>query len=617
MSQRVISCSLKTAVLFEKSRMRSFNDLPPLLLERITHLARDCRQILGTNKYACVCRQWQEASSSDNPEPLQLFVDLRFMSVTNNIRASKWTAMHGRQVEVLVMEASGIDLHRLTWVPAAAGGLSRLKRLDFEQQHSLSLLAPVLGQLPCLQQLSARVTMKQASGNVWGYEEGNLGSGGVLVSHQGGARWEYVPDLQQLCPQLTQLRLTMDHSEDCSCTVKVDPQLPRLMPPGLKQLTLASLQDYGSIVLPSSSLSHLTALQQLVLEAVVLYLGKTRGMAQLGALRQLTLNVVDVRGPGAATLAQDLAALQQLRFSKAHLNHYSWRRNHVELQLGAKVVEYQASELPHVSVTTGLVHLTRLVCGAHNQGITGVLAAAPDLQELVLGSDGEGPASILAAGVMQHVAGLVQLCHLHLNCHVSDPAAFSSSLAQCTQLTSVGLLIPGAHVYGAETFNPMLGALQQLAGLRCLTVSPGVLELEAGAWLAPLTALTRLCVKLADHPDELCWYDCLLPDEYQPEGWEATQYPSACRLLGQVQVWPAGLQQVVYWAAKAPGTRGNMPQRWEHIPAAPGSAPICVWLEETGPFRSESVARGWARPWRPCPHLPCVWELLGECGSLG
>lgn len=93
--------------------MTTTNDLPQAAVVRITQLARH-RVIAGTNKYARVCRQWRDASISEDLEPLQLFMDLRHTAGLSN-RVSSWMVVHGQQVEVLVVEADTACRRRLEW----------------------------------------------------------------------------------------------------------------------------------------------------------------------------------------------------------------------------------------------------------------------------------------------------------------------------------------------------------------------------------------------------------------------------------------------------------------------------------------------------------------------
>jgi len=161
--------------------------------------------------------------------------------------------------------------------------------------------------------------------------------------------------------------------------------------------------------------------------------------------------------------------------------------------------------------------------------------------------------------------------------------------------------------------------VQQLTGLQRLTVEERLVMCEQGVWLAPLTALTHLCVLLNDPQEGLPEVEAHVSSsaaqqrQQQQQQWVGGPTPAAGQLLEQVQVWPPGLQQLVLWAALWWTNRWVMPRHWRHTPQAPGSVPFDVWWEQEAAVGSPGVAQGWARPFRPCPHLPGVWELQGEC----
>jgi hypothetical protein len=296
--------------------MTAFSDLPNLVVKRINQLAR-ARSIRGTNKYARVSQRWRDASSSTNNEdldPLQLFLDPRHLTAEDIGKASSWMAMHGQQVQALVVEAMAAEPERLNWLPDAAAGLSHLKQLQVDHPHSLVLLAPVLGQLPQLQHLAAQVDIICEPSQLVHTQNGGVVNS-VFVNHQGAA-WEDVPHLQQLCPHLTSLYLEIKESASCErrFNLQADVRLPRLLPAALQELCLqiwCGGPYHG--VLPSTSLVHLTALQRLSLRYMRLSMQEEGALAPLAALQQLTLYGVEGDGPGLWTLAQDLSSLQQLR----------------------------------------------------------------------------------------------------------------------------------------------------------------------------------------------------------------------------------------------------------------------------------------------------------------
>jgi hypothetical protein len=564
------------------SIMGRASDLPQGVVQRIADLARR-RRIPGTNKYARVSRQWRDASSSEDAEQLQLLVDLHYMSDEEVTRARSWMAHHGRAVKVLVVSAEGMAPPQQTWFPTVAAALGNLRRLEVDQGHSLLMLAPVLGQLPQLQHLAAAVGTVADPYKHWRPAVIEEVTEGVIDTRYFRPR-SPLPDLGRLCPQLTQLRLQMDvevqscvFAGDYEGNVIIDKRLPLLLPVTLQHLTLATKELRCRVLLHPDSLTHLVA------------------------LRQLTLDGLRMDSDGCQAVAQGLTALQQLRV-RGPL--FAVPRDDPVLLLSPKLVEYTPRVGLAATTAPQLVHLTRLVWqwGGMFEGTVEALAALTGLQELVLeGSMPFGP----VADLVQQAAGLPQLRRLQLAAGSESLEEVTASLAQCTQLTSL-LLALRTH-WGA----PYIPVPKQLTGLRRLTVPWKLLQQEAGAWLAPLTALTRLCLDTA--------HEALLPPEEWPGIGAEAQHQlgplhqaKAQEVLQQVQGWPPALQQVMVWVDKRLANKGVAHLSWQHTPAAPGSVPFGVFFVEGDRFGSSQVARGWPRPFSPCPHLPGVRELRGQ-----
>jgi hypothetical protein len=559
--------------------MGLFKDIPELALQHVIRLARG-RQILGTNKYARVCRRWLEASSSEDAEQLQLYVNCLFMPGDDFNRAYNWLDMHGSQVEVLVVggnigcPSSGDKLQQLS----STAGFRCLRRLDMQQYGSLPLVVPVLANLPHLRHLAAHVGMQDVNRQRW--KENAVGG---FMDHDLGA-WEEVPDLQQLCPQLVNLDLAIGDWENGD-VLQVDARLPRLLPAGLRQLTLVGPRFADTMIVPSTSLVHLTA------------------------LHQLTLERAGVRTLGAAPLPEGPPPLPQLRQLRGYHHPADADEDAFMEQLAHTVVDYTACDMQQVAAATRFGQLTRLVSSISFQrpppdASAEAFGAITSIQELWLLNNS------LVADAVHQAAGLAQVRRLYLGCYNVDPVRLGPSLGQCTQVTSLVLLV---KAYDGEPLGPLASALQHLTGLRCLTVTAELLEQEAGAWLAPLTALTRLGVQLSEAVHAPC-YDAPWQQKQQ---WAAAHRAKAQRLLEEVQVWPASCQQVVFWVCTF-GLCGVMTQHWHYTPAAADSSRIVVWLEEvdiTDPRGERSIlphrAPRWCRPLKPSPHLRHVWELQG------
>jgi hypothetical protein len=562
------------------------SDLTPAVVQRIVHLARR-RLIAGADKYARVCRQWRDASGEE-AEQLQLFLDLHFMSAEELARASSWMSVHGRHVNVLVMSAGGAGFEApptscFPTLAAAAPALSRLRRLEVDQDNSLSLLEPVLGQLPQLQHLAADVTM-QCDPRDAALQQDVVR--GMFQDHQGHP-WQELPELQQLCPQLIRLHLRLDSAAG---HVEVDERLPRLLPAALKHLALSARRPHhDNMYLHPGSLTHLSALQQLALDGV----GVDEEQCEaLGALQQLQV------------YAGDDVMLQP-----------------VHMPVARKVTVHTTCSL-QLPVAVQLVQLKRLVLvtgSGLNLGTAEAVAALTGLQELSLqGCVSDGA----AVEVVEAAAGMAQLRSLQLRGGMVDPDELGALLERCTQLTALDLAVCSIPDFNGDLALAFLAVPQQLTGLRRLTVPVELLAHEERAWLAPLTALTRLCVTMTD---------AVLPAEQRPfligdaEQWRQwlqealTLQAKVQELLQQVAVWPASLQQVMFWVPNVyPRLEKRVrPSCWQYTPPAPGSTQFDVWFEVGGPSGDASVASSWARPFRPCPHLPGVWELQGECEGMG
>jgi hypothetical protein len=496
-----------------------------------------------------------------------------YMSAEELQQSINWMEMHGQAVTAFVMNASMVQAQQLEWFWNSASALTRLKQLEMEhQKDSLFLLAPVLGQLPHLQHLAACVSVAAVQGPgvpvLGGGDEASPSQFVYSESTEVPDPWE-APDLQQLCPQLTHLHLSFHSSDYC---LVADGQLPRLLPARLQQLSLADGGRTSDMWVQSSSLVHLSALQQLTLESV------------------------QVAGQRPGSVAQDLAALRQLRQLRLVQSNNWVKEGDVMRHLAPKILscEMESWCLDVRYVLPRLIHLTQLALCAgwsfHSveaQGIADALTALTDLQELsFVGAIFDS--SYVA--VLQLVAGMSNLRSLSFSGLVDDDRlsaeggpSLVGSLAQFTQLTS--LVVAATRICDLSGHQHVC-ALQQLTGLRCLTV-PGQLLKEAGAWLAPLTALTRLCVRVSLSAWET---EC----EVDTEGCSSHQVAAAVEeprlrreaeeLLEQVQAWPASLQQVVMrYTFNDGGERYRShfkPGSWQFTPAVQSDVQLSVWIEE-------------------------------------
>jgi hypothetical protein len=378
-----------------------------------------------------------------------------------------------------------------------------------------------------------------------------------LFADMSGNILEDVPDLQQLCPQLVHLRLTFDTP---GVMLYVDKRVVQMLPANLQDLTLAS-PGRGAVWWGPIVLQHLTA------------------------LRRLTLDGVEVELEEVAAVAQSLTALQQLQVLTGPPGY----DQDSLLGLAPKLTGFAhcmpvAEGLGRVSQ---LVHLSRLTIGpcwgcGLPEGTTAALRMLTGLQHLgldgVLGDSGDEN----LGDVLQQVAGMASLRSLKLKGSMVDPSQLSSGLAGCTQLTALTLLVEVGRA-DAIGHGPYVSVPRQLTRLCSLAVTASVVRHEGGAWLTPLSHLTRLCMQLDPYP-----------------------YAVVEGHVWQVRSWPAIVQQVQ--RAVGPLCKGNtQPALWQFTPAVLGAAAVNLWLEV-----GTCLARGWAHHLQPCAHLPGVCELQGR-----
>lgn len=429
------------------AQMADCASLPCALVERITRLARG-RTIAGTNRYARVCRQWRDAGSiSDEADPQRLYIEKREYD-RDQARLVTWLSTHGDHVDVLIVEADMEEAsykqhqhQQLNWFLGPAAALCNLTRLEVAQRDSLVLLAPVLGQLPQLRHLAANIRLAPSLGNSQGSPHSApatsppqpfSGAPSTFLDPHGKVLG-HLPDLQQLCPKLARLQLNLQPRVSPTRgnpieTLAVDKQLHQLLPACLQQLTLAQSETrWCTLVLPLSCLSHLSTLQALELRDLLVAQDEPGELLRLQSLQQLTLcssSTIVVED----TFNEEDTDLKPIQDGLQ--------------QLAPLVTDCEVSTMRDVVIVEDAGHLTRLVL---TQGLQfyslNARAALTGLRELDLGECG----SRLAAAVEQ-AAGMPALRSLSLKGEINDPAAFSSSLARCTQLTALGLLAPAPQL---------------------------------------------------------------------------------------------------------------------------------------------------------------------------
>jgi hypothetical protein len=524
---------------------------------------------------------------------MQLYVNARHMSEADISKAFEWVAMHGEHVDTLVLQACKSRALPLDLFNTAAPSLRNLTWLGLFQRHSLVQLAPVLGQLPQLRHLAAAVQQHVDHNGV--YRTG-------MFKDESGQRWEEVPDMQQLCPQLQQLDLTIESTRE---RIPIDMRLVQLLPAGLQQLTLTSTWD-AAVCLVAGHVEHLTALQQLTLDGVV------------------------VEPEEASRLMLSLGALQEVRL----LSDLGDQQGEVLVRLAPKLKACWYGAAQELEVLPQLTHLTLLMLSWRDatsgmpEGTAEALAALTGLQALDLEGDMEGRPM---EEVLQQVSGMEALRSLKLGGSLVDAlnghesftyASLSGGLELCTQLTSLRVMVKLGNPYRRRQAPRFVHAPVQLTGLRNLALPGDVFEYDDGASLAPLSHLTSLRLRVWPGPVRTALVEGPVS---QVHDWRAVwrQVGRTDRDAVQLQLLDAleaaqssggacfmttGMGSL----AAAPPTV-TTPTHWQVTPAVPGGAgPIRVYTEE-----DMWQVHGWSQPLVPCPHLPGVWELQGEAQEGG
>jgi hypothetical protein len=250
-------------------------DLPGPAVRRIIQLARR-RRIPGTNRFAAVCRAWNEASTGavgedQEEEQLQLSLHLDLLREAQLTSAFSWLQRHGGCVTGLRIQ--GMDTPRWPFMQQVLEAPTvHLTHLDVMGADTLLCLAPHLQQLPSLQHLGASIHHEKNGKThtaCWGAQE----------------RVENPPDMRLLCPQLTSLHLHVDTLRKCTFYIMGNEPpyagLSTLLPLGLLQLRLTG----KDMALDCNLVPHLTALDQLSLKVdAVSDLECLLGMTQLQRL---------------------------------------------------------------------------------------------------------------------------------------------------------------------------------------------------------------------------------------------------------------------------------------------------------------------------------------------
>jgi hypothetical protein len=418
--------------------MTTFDDLPRCAVNLIKRCART-RRIPGTNRFAQVCRSWRDADGDDQ-EQLQLLLALEGLPPDTVMFTSQWLAQHGACVTSLHITYDPSTAPLFQQLPLSTAPLAGLARLEVDGPDSLLALAPALPQLVALTHLKASISLVCA-------EDSDRGATALFSVN--GAALQSVPSLEQLCPGLRSVHMTLELPVRAWLPQMVDTRLSQLFPSSLDQLHLTGKSSLASMIMPCASLARLTS------------------------LRRLTLDGMSVQDPD---LLLQLPALEDLE-----LHYCCWAEGVTSPTLQGWAVEVLHSAPQHMTKIAGL----QLSGHGVEDALPELLVAAPRLCKVYMTlSRDEDAARVQQLGAL---SGLRQL-DLFLNSppmgHPLEAATGLSFLPSFQQLTYLHVAAPAAVV----PRSTWAGLLPRLPQLRVLAVGEVLLE-----GLAPeVTQLSQL-----------------------------------------------------------------------------------------------------------------------------
>jgi hypothetical protein len=533
--------------------MTRIDDLPAPAVRLITRFART-RRIPGTNRYARVCRSWQEAAADrEDQEQLQLLLPLEGLRADALTSTSAWLGKHGQCVTSLYITYYSATAALFKQLPLSTAPLVGLARLEVDGPDSLVALAPALPQLVALTHLRASIGLVPVNAT----HEGHVFPEGVFSTH--GVSLEAPPSLQQLCPGLKSLRLDITSQDVVYHSMWVKAPVAQLLPDHLEQLHINGGPFADDVSIPcAAALTSFTSLRCVTLAWVcgldVDLLLSMPGLEEVDLLRaavrvdghdaekfaqwvnrggcttpqhltKLTHLFTTYPQPGPASAAPQLAALPGLR--KLHLNI---------CEPGAAAYVQQLSSLSR------LQHLSVAFLGGAERDVADALSALSSVSQLTYLSVRTRSAQVPRptwAAVLPH---LTQLRVLGTTLEQLRDEGLAEELYRLRQLQCVYVAINAPYmrvpVVAREEVAPQLQVLGKCGSLRAV----------------------------------LCWGDADDDDDNYDDVWGVWEEPPEAHPLHQhVQ---EGQVHLSSW------------HNWAH--AAREGRVLCP---------------------RPCPHLPGVWEL--------
>jgi hypothetical protein len=316
-----------------------------------------------------------------------------------------------------------------------------LTRLELQGRDTLLDLAPYLQQLPALQHLGACITLK-------------VGKRKGRFARASGRRVSALPDMDQLCPRLVSLHLTLNTLGVLGPTIVLVPSgLSRLLPLGLEQLHLAAT----GLMVDATHLTHLAALRHLTLAMTKV----VHALELMDMTRLQQLELWHLYGQDLVPLASKLVGVWEStdEISPATLSQLTGL---TALHMRAPITEQPPEVNPLLSLTS-LRHLY--------------------IEELEVANSWllEGLSSLASLRSLELVGGY--------------PPQVLDLVGQVTQLTSLNILL---FVDGSCFDAKSSWVLQQLTGLQHLQVDQAWLEACSRVW-GSLQQLTQLVVWQHEH----------------------------------------------------------------------------------------------------------------------
>jgi hypothetical protein len=512
--------------------MALLDDLPAPAVRLITRYART-RNIRGTNTFARVCRSWRDAVlDSEDQEQLQLLLALEGLPADAVTSTSAWLVQHGQCVNSLCIAYEDDTAPVFQQLPLSTAPLVGLVRLEVDGPDSLVALASALPQLVALTHLRASIEIVRLGDSVHERSQGVF-----------SAQWlplEAPPSLQQLCPGLKSLRLSIVRV-DSGMLWHVEVPVAQLLPDHLQQLHVNSAPS-ATMYMPCDTLSSFTSLHRLVLTSPCM-LDLDLLLDMLG-LEELDLRSVHCCVDGGAVSFEEW------------LTHQLFTAPHRLTKItGLSITHWEPAPFISDAFVMALSRLRKLeVALWKDSAAAGVkqLSTLRCLQHLSLPVYCKTTSE--ATAVVSALSSVQQLTSLHLHGSDVDCSMWATVLPHLTQLRVLGptmeLLLGGG----------LVEEVTRLSQLQCLYVD----DCRPGRWWDPV----NLSAEMAPSLDMLSKCSSLRAVLYWSHTWvgDSTAPPLWYQLYqGRLHLscWHKWRQAAVEGRVVCPAPCPHLPGVWE------------------------------------------------------